>query len=289
MKTSFLPQCMQSLCALCCIVLVSVSTMNAQESKPSSSSTSSEISYPRSMWGYFFEAGSVTHNAYNADFNRWNFITVRSMQARGLSLHQGFLWKYMPSSENNIIIRAGWNTDFASFRERQSTTTEQLPWHLQYQFPNRNAETQARSINVEHDISMTLLHITLNASYRHRIASNLYMELGAESTVMFINRFNLYQRYEIRNGSDIETSGTLDNTVTNSSSGCPKTEPIPLENVSIPITLLGGVGIYIQDAMYLYARYHHPLTSFIPQHSWRTDRFTIGMELHLSNEALASL
>jgi hypothetical protein len=232
------------------------------------------------MGGYFFELGSVSHHAHNANFNRWNFITVGSMQATGLSIHQGFLWNFMPSAENNVIVRVGWNTDFASFRESQSATMEQLPWYLQNQLPNRSVETNARSIRVEHDISMTLMHLTLSASYRHRIISKIYLELGAESSAMFDSRFYLRQQYDIRNGGTVEAEGSLYNTVT--SGNCPKTQPVPLENVSIPIMLLGGVGAHVNDLVYFYARYYHPLTPLIPQFSWRTERFTVGVELHLS-------
>ncbi|MCU0426366.1 MAG: hypothetical protein MUF71_12150 [Candidatus Kapabacteria bacterium] len=280
MKTSSLPQWTQYLFPLCCVVFVSLNILNAQDTVTPLSSTSQGITYPRSMGGYFFELGSVSHHAHNANFNRWNFITVGSMQATGLSIHQGFLWNFMPSAENNVIVRVGWNTDFASFRESQSATMEQLPWYLQNQLPNRSVETNARSIRVEHDISMTLMHLTLSASYRHRIISKIYLELGAESSAMFDSRFYLRQQYDIRNGGTVEAEGSLYNTVT--SGNCPKTQPVPLENVSIPIMLLGGVGAHVNDLVYFYARYYHPLTPLIPQFSWRTERFTVGVELHLS-------
>ncbi len=254
--------------------------IKAQNNSDAPSVRNKAMEYPRSIGGYFFELGSVSHNASNIDFDRWNFITVQSMKAGGISLHQGFLWNFMPSAENNLIVRLGFNADFAGFREQQSAKIQQLPGWIQKQLPN-NAEIDMLQINAQHDISIRLMHLTLSASYRHRILPTVSLEVGAESSALLNANVIVRQSYNIRDGNAFEISGDLDHVTTVGQ--CPKSVPVPLENVAIPLNIISGLHIHSSEKLSFYARYHHPITPFIPQHSWRTDRLTVGVEFHFDN------
>jgi hypothetical protein len=249
----------------------------AQESVPAALTATI---YPTTKVSWFFEIGSSAHDGSSILLDKNRFIPMQPMNASGLSINQGFIVSMMQTEQSSFNFGLSMNTDFTSFKGRQTMSVDALPFAEFYniyrsynKLPSAGEQPQQRTLLVEQDFSGTFIFINLSATYRHKI-SMFSLEAGLEAMGLVSQGLRLRQDYQVMLNGEQEAEGEI--------GACPK-DWDKLPNVSIPLNLISGIGVDILQNSRLYARYYHPLTSLLQHQTWLNSRFAVGVEFSVED------
>lgn len=189
-----------------------------------------------------------------------NLLGIRSTdKINGIGANYTLLLLDIPSAENIItVIKLGLNSERVWYQNIDKISLRAA-----------NMPNTLRTVEFEQSFAASINSIMVGVSFRRRIISSLFTELGIISAFIFSSNINYSERIDNFFYQDFDDA-------------IPQTHPYfqAFGGISyiFPLNDTGTNHIFTLSP---YIRYYYPLTSLTSIVDWRTSRLCVGLEIRL--------